>query len=237
MHPTTDEVADGIFRFSTFPDGAPLVFNQYLIRAEQPMLWHTGMRGLFPLVSEAVGKIIPIDTLRYISFAHFEADESGSMNAWLAAAPNAEVVHGATGILVSLNDQADRPPRILADGEVLDLGGKRVRWIDTPHVPHAWESGLIYEETTGTLFCGDLFTRMGPPTPATTDEDILEPAIEAELAFMGTSLGPHTAPTVRKLADLNPQRLALMHGPVYTGDSSKALLGLADWYDGQLATR
>jgi flavorubredoxin len=229
METTTAEIADGIHRISTFVPDAGIPFNQYLVVADEPLLFHTGPRALFPAVSEAVNRIIPPETLRWITFGHVEADECGTMNQWLAAAPDAEVAHGATGVLVSLNDLADRPPRILADGEVLDLGGKRVRWIDTPHVPHGWEAGLIHEETTATLFCGDLFTAMGE-CPAITDADIVGPAIAGEEAFHATSLGPMTAPTIRRLAEFDASTLALMHGPAFTGDCGEALRGLADAY-------
>jgi flavorubredoxin len=162
---TVNEIADGIYRLSTWvPEVAPpsgFTFNQFLIMAEQPLLFHTGLRSMFPSVSEAVSRLVPVPQIRWITFGHVEADECGSMNQWLAAAPESEVAHGVVGCLVSLNDLADRPPRALADGEVLDLGGKRVRHIDTPHVPHGWEARVLFEETTGTLLCGDLFTHFG----------------------------------------------------------------------------
>ena len=165
METNVDEIADGIYRLSTWvPEVAPpagFTFNQFLIAADEPLLFHTGPRAMFPLVSEAVSRIVPVDQLRWITFGHVESDECGSMNEFLAAAPRAEVAHGGLGCMVSLNDMADRPPRPLADGEVIDLGGKRVRHIDTPHVPHAWEARVLYEETTGTLLCGDLFTHLG----------------------------------------------------------------------------
>jgi len=240
METTTHEIAAGIFRFSTYIEGPNLPFNQFLVVADEPLLWHTGHRMLFPLVSDAVAKVMPIERLRWISFGHFEADECGSMNQWLAAAPQATVVQGATGVLVSLMDQADREPRIAANGEVLDLGGKRVRWIDTPNVPHAWDAGLLFEETTTTLFSGDLFTAQGE-APATSDGDPVGPAIAGEETFQSTALMPATAPTIRGLADLEPSTLALMHGPAYTSDTKHALQSLADYYDGlldaQLAAR
>jgi flavorubredoxin len=217
METTTTEIADGILRISTFLDPG-MHFNQYLVVADEPLLFHTGHRQLFPQVSEAVGAIIPPDSLRWVTFGHVEADECGSMNEWLAIAPNAEVAHGATGVLVSLNDLADRPPRILGDGEVLDLGGKRVRYVDTPHVPHSWEAGLLFEETTSTLFCGDLFTAVGP-CPPTTDDDILGPALAAEEMFHATALKPTTASTIRALSDLYPSTMALMNGPSINGDT------------------
>ena len=231
------EIAERIYRFSTFvPEiAAPagFTFNQYLIDADQPLLFHCGPRRLFPLVSEAMAKVIPPSRLRWISFGHIESDESGAMNQWLAAAPDAQVIHGRTACMVSLNDLADRPPRPLDDGEILDLGGRRLRYIDTPHVPHAWESGLIFEEETATLFCGDLFTHLGDG-PAITDADIVPAAITAETAFRSTSLTPATAPTIRRLKSFAPRRLAVMHGSCFSGDCSSALERLADYYDGAL---
>jgi flavorubredoxin len=234
MSTTVDEIADGIFRLSTWvPDVAPpagFTFNQFLVNAEQPLLFHTGPRGMFPLVSEAVGRVVPVEQLRWIAFGHVEADECGSMNEWLAVAPGAEVAHGIIGCLVSLNDLADRPPRALADGEVLDLGGKRVRHIDTPHVPHGWDARVLYEETTGTLLCGDLFTHIGNG-PALTTDDIIEPAMEAEAIFHSSALAPDTAAVMRRLGDLEPSTLALMHGSSYNGDCKKALYDLAGAYE------
>jgi flavorubredoxin len=233
METTTTEIADGIHRISTFLDPG-MHFNQYLVVADEPLLFHTGHRHLFPQVSEAVAKVIPPESLRWVTFGHVEADECGSMNEWLSIAPQAQVAHGATAVLVSLNDMVDRPPRILADGEVIDLGGKQVRYVDTSHVPHGWEAGLLFEETTSTLFCGDLFTATGP-FPATTADDILGPAIAAEEMFHATALTPQTGPTIRRLVDLDAETLALMHGPAFTGDTKEALLGLAAAYQSQLA--
>jgi flavorubredoxin len=179
MQTKTDEIADGIYRLSVHvSDIAPpagFTFNHFLIRAEQPMLFHCGLRGMFPALSEAVARLMPVEQLRWIGFGHVEADECGAMNSWLAAAPQAQVVHGATACMVSVNDLADRTPRTLADGETVDLGGKRVRYIDTPHVPHGWEAGVLYEEASGTLLCGDLFTHLGNGL-AVTDKDIVGPA-------------------------------------------------------------
>jgi flavorubredoxin len=156
------------------------------------------------------------------------------MNDWLAAAPNAQIAHGMTACMVSLNDLANRPPRALANGEVLDLGGKRVRWIDTPHVPHAWESGLMFEETTSTLFTGDLFTHLGKGEPAIGVASIVPPSIEAEQGFHATALTPATAPTIRALRDLKPKRLAVMHGSCFEGDCAAELEALASFYEQQL---
>jgi flavorubredoxin len=233
METRTDEIADGIHRISTFIPDVGIPFNQYLVVADEPLLFHTGMRGLFPLVSEAVARVVDPTSLRYVTFGHYEADECGAMNDWLALAPRAEVVHGMTGVMVSLNDQAARPPRALADGEVVDLGGKRVRWIDTPHVPHGWDAGLLFEETTRTLFVGDLFTALGD-APARSDADVVGPAQAAEEAFRATSLTPLTAPTIRRLVDVESTTLALMHGPAFTGDTAGALGALADYYGNRL---
>lgn len=229
-----DEIADGIFRISTLvPDIAPpagFTFNQFLITGDEPLLFHTGPRAMFPLVSAAVASVVPPSTVRWITFGHVEADECGSMNDWLAAAPDATVAHGVMGCMVSLNDLADRPPRGLADGEVIDLGGKRVRHLDTPHVPHGWEARVLYEETTGTLLCGDLFSHVGDG-PAVTDEDIVGPAVATEEMFRYSSLAPATTAVMRTLAELNPERLALMHGSSYSGDGAAALRDLAAAYE------
>jgi flavorubredoxin len=233
METRCDEIAAGIYRLSTHvPEVAPpagFTFNQFLILADQPLLFHTGARGLFPLVSAAVAKLMPIEALRWISFGHVEADECGAMNQWLAAAPNAQILFNPLGCDVSLNDLADRPPVALPEGETLDLGGKRVRLIATPHVPHGWEAQVMFEEVTGTLFCGDLFTHVGDTAALTTD-DVVAPAIAAEDLFGATALGPATAPTIRKLAELKPARLALMHGASFVGDAAGALGALADRY-------
>jgi flavorubredoxin len=230
----TDEIADGIFRISTLvPDVTPdgFTFNQFLVRADEPLLFHTGPRAMFPLVSEAVSRIVPVETLRWITFGHVESDECGSMNQWLHAAPNSEVAHGVTGVMVSLNDLADRPPRALQDGEVIDLGGKRVRHVDTPHVPHGWEARVLFEETTGTLLCGDLFTHTGDG-PALTSDDIVGPAARAEELFHASCLTPTTGATIRRLAGLAPKTLGLMHGSSFAGDAPRALEDLAGLYDG-----
>jgi len=234
METNVNEIAEGIYRLSTLTEAVPggFTFNQFLVKGEQPLLFHTGLKGLFPSVSQAVATVMPVDELRWVSFGHWEADESGALNDWLEAAPNAELAVGTIDTMLSGNDQAIRPPRSLADGEVLDLGGKRVRWIDTPHVPHGWDAGLLYEETTGTLLCGDLFTQGGDT--AATEGDIVGPAAGLEDIMNATSLTPKTAPTIRGLADLRPSTLALMHGPAFTGDGSAALRALADDYEVRL---
>lgn len=239
METKISEIADGIFRLSTYvPDIAPpagFTFNQFLVLGEQPLMFHTGLRKMFPLNHEALGRIIPPERLRWIAFGHFEADECGAMNEWLAAAPQATPAHGQTGCMVSLNDFADRAPRVLNDGEVVDLGGgKRVRFIDTPHTPHGWDAGVLYEEQTGTLLCGDLFTQLGNDQ-ALTGGDVVGPAIAAEDLFRYSSLNPAMGMTLRRLSELAPRTLALMHGPSFTGDGGAALLALADEYDRRLS--
>jgi flavorubredoxin len=232
METKVDEIAPDVFRLSTWIEAvappAGFTFNQFLVRGEEPFLFHTGMRQLFPLVSEAIGRIIPIDQLRWISFAHVEADECGAMNTLLAAAPRAEVVHGPLACMLSLNDMADRPPRAMED-EPLDIGGHVLRFLPTPHVPHNWESGLWFDETTSTLFAGDLLTHVGA-VPAVVESDLIEPAMAAEEMFRSSSLGPDLVPTLHRLADLAPTTLALMHGSSYRGDGADQLRGLAAGY-------
>ncbi|WP_280461934.1 MBL fold metallo-hydrolase [Nocardia carnea] len=232
METRTDEIADGIYRFSTYiPEVGPsgFTFNQFFVDADEPLLFHTGMRALFPAVSAAVARIRPVEQLRWITFGHVEADECGAMNLFLDAAPNAEVAHGEVGCLVSIDDLADRPPRRLADGEVIDLGGRRIRHLDTPHAPHNWEARVLYEETTGVLFCGDLMTQLGNG-PALTDTDLVEPATVAEDVFHATSIGPAVPAALNRLAELQPTTLAVMHGSGYTGDCAQALRDLATVY-------
>jgi flavorubredoxin len=234
--PQVSEITDGIYRISTFvPEVGPtgFTFNQFLVDGDEPLLFHTGGRGMFPLVAEAVATVLPVESLRWISFGHVESDECGSMNMWLAAAPDSTVAFGALGCDISLNDMCDRAPRALADGEVLDIGGRRLRQISTPHVPHGWEAQVLFEETTGTLFCGDLLSQLGAPAALTTD-DIVEPAMEAEDLFHQSCLAPHTASVLRTLGDLEPTTLAVMHGASYSGDGRQVLNTLADRYDALL---
>jgi flavorubredoxin len=235
METKITEIAAGIYRLSTYvPDIAPpagFTFNQFLVLGDEPLMFHTGLRRMFPLNRDAVSRIIGPEHLRWIAFGHYEADECGAMNEWLAVAPQSEAAHGQTGCLVSLNDMADRAPRILQDGELIELGRrKRVRYLDTPHIPHGWDAGVLYEETTGTLLCGDLFTQLGNGA-ALTEGDIVGPAIAAEDLFRYSSLNPGMGTTIRRLAGLSPRTLALMHGPSFRGDGAAALRTLADDYD------
>ncbi|MEV3959381.1 MBL fold metallo-hydrolase [Nocardia sp. NPDC050193] len=233
----TDEIADGVYRFSTFvPDVGPtgFTFNQFFVDAAEPLLFHTGMRALFPSVSAAIARIRPVADLRWITFGHVEADESGAMNLFLGAAPHAQVAHGVVGCQVSLDDLADRRPRRLADGEIIDLGDRRIQHFDTPHAPHNWEARVLYEESTGVLFCGDLMTQLGDG-PALTGSDLVGPAEVAEDVFHATSLGPAVPAALRRLAELRPTTLAVMHGSSFTGDGSTALRDLATVYENRLS--
>jgi flavorubredoxin len=236
MQTRVDEIAERVYRLSTFlPTVGPagLTFNQFLVDADEPLLFHCGQRALFPAVSQAVGRVMDPRRLRWIAFSHIEADECGALGEWLAAAPDATVTHGAIGCAIWLNDQAPRPPRALANGEVLDLGGRKVRRLDTPHVPHCWDAGLLYEEATGTLFTSDLFTHAGDP-PALTAGDLVGPAADAESRFGYTALTPDTGATIRRLAALRPRTLAVMHGSSFTGDAAPMLDALATFYDDRL---
>lgn len=229
MQTKVDQISDRIYRLSTWiPDIGPggFTFNQFLVDAEEPLLYHTGMRQLFPLVKGAVEQVMPVSRLRWIAFAHLEADECGAMNEFLVAAPHAQVAHGLLGCRVSLGEMASRPPVPLADGEVVTLGAKRIRHIDTPHLPHGWDARVLFEETTATLLCGDLFTHFGDG-PALTSADITGPAARAEDLLAYSCLAPGTPATLERLAGMAPQTLALMHGSSFSGDCAGALRALA----------
>ena len=227
METRVTEVANDIFQLTTFIAEANFSFNQYLVKADEPLLFHTGGRQLFPLVKDAVATVLPPETVRWISFGHVESDECGSMNQWLGVAPRAQVAASATACMLSLNDLCDRPPDPMKDGDTHDLGGHEMHWHDTPHVPHGWDAGVLYDATTKTLFCGDLFTQTGNYAASSSD-DIVGPAVAGEDLFHAWSLAPDSANRVRQLAELDVTTLALMHGPAFTGDCRDALLGLAD---------
>jgi len=234
MEARIDEIGAGIYRLSIFVPEAvsPVGFtwNHFLFTGDEPLLFHCGKRKMFPLVSAAVARVMPVERLHWLGFGHFEADECGSMNEWLAAAPAAQLTHGMVGCRVSVSDMADREPRVLSDGEVVDIGGRSFRYIDTPHVPHGWDAGLMFEETTETLLCGDLFAHVGNG-PAITESDIVEQSIATERSLHATSLGPTTGATIRKLAALKPRMLATMHGTSFSGDGAAALNALGDHFD------
>jgi flavorubredoxin len=224
------EIADGIYRINTpisIPGAGHFSFNQYLIVDEEPMVFHTGPRQLFPLVQEAISAVMPLRTLRYVGLSHFEADECGALNGFLAAAPQAVPICGQVAAMVSVNDFADRPPRALADSEELSLGRHTVRWFDTPHVPHAWECGLMAESSTRTLFCGDLFTQGGPGDLALTESDILGPSEEFRKPMDYFAHAPQTRGILERLALQRPTTLACMHGSAWRGDGAALLRSLA----------
>jgi flavorubredoxin len=224
------EVADGVYQLTTHNADINFSFNQNLDTGDEPLLFHTGGRQLFPLVKAAVAKVVAPESLAWISFGHVESDECGSMNDWLAVAPNARVGASALACMVSLNDLCDREPiPFVGGGDGYDAGSHVYQWFDTPHVPHGWEAGVLYDATTKTLFCGDLFTTLGSFEP-TSSGDIVAAAAAAEEVFHYSTLAPQSADVVRGLAELDIAQLALMHGPVFTGDCRAALHGLADNY-------
>ncbi|MCU1345084.1 MAG: hypothetical protein JWL70_1350, partial [Acidimicrobiia bacterium] len=231
------EIAPGIHRISTFmAEGPPggITFNQFVVLGDEPLLVHTGTRGMFPKVVDAVATVVDPTSIRWISSCHASRpDEYGALNEWESLAPSATATHGFTGCFLCLGDIATRPPRPLADGEVIDIGGHLLQWIDTPHVPGPWEAGVLYDQTTKTLLCGDLFSRTGP-APGTTTDGIADAAIAHDQLMHGHAYTPSTAPTLRRLAALEPQRLALMHGPTFVGDAAAELRAFADYFEGQL---
>ncbi|HVE41466.1 MAG TPA: MBL fold metallo-hydrolase [Planctomycetota bacterium] len=230
MSTRIDEIADGIYRISTKSEVVPggFTFNQFLIRDEEPLLFHTGLRGTFSAVKEAISRVLPVETLRYLAFSHVEADESGALNQFLALAPKAVPVCSRTAAMVSMNDLADRAPKPMADGETLRLGRHVVQWHDTPHLPHSWESGLMTETSTQTFLCGDLFTHAGADVPPMTESDILGPSEQMRSNMDYYSHPGAAAVMLRRLAATKPRTLALMHGSSWKGDGEKLLTALAD---------
>jgi flavorubredoxin len=230
-----DEIADGIFHLCTpvppsaFPGG--FTVNQYLVLDDEPLLFHTGHRRLFPAVSAAAARLMPLERLRHVSFSHFEADECGALNLFLAAAPHALPLCGRVGARVSITDFADREPRPLADGEAVELGRHRVRWIDVPHLPHGWDCGCLMEEATGTLLCGDLFAEGGAEHPALTEGDILGPSEAFRASVDYYSHTRHARALIGRLAARGPTTLARMHGSAWRGDGAALLRALADRLD------
>jgi flavorubredoxin len=227
---SVDEIADGIYRISTWLPGAVggrgLTINRFLVLAEEPLLFHTGRRADLADTLVAIDRLVPLERLRWLSFGHVEADECGAMNELLAVAPALEVAFGELGCALSVDDLADRPPRRLAPGEAIDLGGRRVAVIPTPHAPHNQEAQVLFEETTGTLLCGDLFTQLGAG-PAVTTACLVEQALEAEKALAAASPGGAVPMALDRLADLEPRTLAVMHGSSFEGDGATELRELA----------
>jgi flavorubredoxin len=224
-----DEVADRIYRICTPLDVIPggFTFNSYLIADEEPLLFHTGLRKLFPTTLEAIKCVMPVENLRWIGGSHFEGDEFGAMNELLASAPQATPFGSEIGVLTSLNDFADRPARGLCDGERLSLGGRHLQWLYTPHVPHGWDCGVLFDEATGTLLCGDLFTQPGATMPAVTETEILS-ASETMRGMMDYyAHAKNTSAIFERLAKLGPSMLACQHGSAYRGDGAALLRELA----------
>lgn len=241
-HPATtvDEIADGIYRISTpvppevMPGG--FSFNQYLVVADKPLLYHTGPRKLFEQISAAIERIMPVSHLAYIGFSHVEADECGALNEFLQRAPHAVPLCGQVAAMVSIDDIALRPAKAMEDGEVIDLGGHRIRWMATPHVPHGWECSMAFDETTRTLLCGDLFTQPGHANPPLTEGDILESSEAFRLQMDYYAHGPDTRHHLQRLAELQPQTLACMHGSAWRGDGAKLLGRLSERLTQQQST-
>jgi flavorubredoxin len=227
---TIDEIADGIYRIFTPIDipGGGFSFNQYLIAGDEPLLFHTGLRRLFPQIRDAVARVIPVERLRWLALSHFEADECGALNQFLASAPQAEPLCGQIAAMVSVADYADRPPRALDDGESIALGRHSVQWLYTPHLPHAWECGFLMESATGTLLCGDLFAQGGSVHPPLIESDILGPseAFRRQLDYFAHA--KNTRAMLERLAALCPTTLACMHGSAWRGDGAALLRALAD---------
>ncbi|WP_242360032.1 MULTISPECIES: MBL fold metallo-hydrolase [Anaeromyxobacter] len=225
-----DEIADGIHRISTSVPAIPggFTFNQYLVVDDAPLLFHTGLRRLFPAVRAAIARVMPVERLRWIAFSHFEQDECGALNELLAAAPQAEAACSTIGAMTSVGDLAIRPPRPLPDGERLSLGRHEVVWHDAPHVPHGWDCGFLSETTTRTLLCGDLFTQPGASPPPLTEEDILGPSEALRAALDYWAHAPATRATLERLAATSPRTLACMHGAAWRGDGAALLLALAE---------
>lgn len=228
------EIAPDIFRINTFVPEANLGFSQFLVRDDEPLLFHTGMRALFPVVREAVATLIDPAKLKWIGFSHFEADECGSLNEWQTIAPDATAVCSMVGKMVSVDDFASKSPaKGMTDGETFETGSKRYRFISTPHVPHCWEAGMLFEETTGTLFCTDLLHQNGDVEPLTTN-DVIGRARETLVQYQAGPLAnyfPYTKNTdgeLKRLAALKPQFLATMHGSVFEGNGESTLLDYAE---------
>jgi flavorubredoxin len=235
MKTRVDEIAPGLYRLSSYVAKIELQFNQFLVIDDEPLLYHTGLRRMFPEVRGAVAKVVDPARIRWIGFSHFESDECGSLNDWLVAAPHAEPLCGMVGALVNINDFTGKRARSMADGEVLATGKRRFRFLETPHVPHGWDSSLLFEESGATLFCSDLLLQNGDVTPL-TGEDIVGPARQALLRYESGPLAhpyPYTSSTgatLGRLAGLQPKLLATMHGSSFSGNGAAALAGLATTY-------
>jgi flavorubredoxin len=242
MKTRIDEIAPNLFRISTYISKYDLQFNQFLVIDDEPLLYHTGMRKMFPMVRDAVARVVQPSSIRWIGFSHFEADECGSLNEWLALAPHAKTACGMIGATVNINDFAQRRCRVLADNEVLATGSRRFLFLETPQVPHAWDASLLLEETGSILFCSDLFLQNGDTTPL-TEYDLIEPARQALLAYEAGPLRhpmlytPLTKDTLQSLAAMKPKLLAVMHGSSFSGNGERTLLDLSAMYSEILGGR
>jgi flavorubredoxin len=226
--PVVTEIAQDLFRISIYIPEIRLQFNHFLVRDEEPMLFHTGLRGLFPLVREGVATVIDPRSIRSIAFSHPESDECGALNLWLAECPSAQAVFSDIGVAVNLNDFADRPPRPMADGDLLETGRHRFRFCRPPHLPHGWDACVLWEESQRTLLCSDLFHQNGN-VEALPEADVVERARSALLEYQTGVLAdympftPQTDPVLSELAELGPTTLAIMHGSSFSGDGARAL--------------
>jgi len=224
----TTEIAPNVFRISIFAPRGNVQFNHFLIKDDEPLLFHTGLRGMHAEIREAVVRLIGLSDLRHISFSHFESDECGSLNEWLTAAPNADVICGQLGARVNVNDFTGREARALPDGGTFATGKYKFRYCRTPHLPHGWDAGVLFEETQGTLFCSDLFHQIGD-VEAITTADVVGRSREALEEYQAGILAeympytPLTEQNLKKLADLKPKTLAIMHGSSFVGDCARAL--------------
>lgn len=226
-----DEIADLVYRIHTpirFPDGSGFSMNQYLVVDDAPLLFHTGPRKLFAYVREAMARVMPVTRLRYLSFSHVEADECGALNEWLAVAPQSIPVCGRVAAMTSIEDLADRAPRALGDGELLELGSRNLRWLDAPHLPHGWDCGYLFDSRSRTLLCGDLFTQPGSGSVPLTESDVLGPSEGFRQAFDYYAHAADTHTLIDKLAATHPQTLACMHGSAWQGDGAVLLRALGD---------
>lgn len=234
MPPRIDEVASDVFRISVYVPAFDLQFNHFLIRDEEPLLFHTGMRGMFPVVRDAVASLMDPASLRWISWSHFEVDECGALNEWLAVAPRATAVCGELGAMINIADFANRPPRALRPDDVLETGRHRFRWVPTPHLPHGWDAGVLFEEADRVMLCSDLMHQLGDVEPVTSG-DVIGRYRHAFETYQASPVlmdyVPYTDNTRRqlaKLASLEPRTLAAMHGSTFVGDGAQALLASAD---------
>lgn len=236
------EIAPDVYRISVLMPELSLQFNHFLVRDEEPLLFHTGMRAMFPATSEALARLIDPESLRWISWSHFEVDECGALNQWLARAPQAQAVCGQIGAMVNVNDFADRTPRALAPGEILATGRHRFRWMPTPHLPHGWDAGMLFEEQDRILFCSDLFHQFGDVAPITREDVVGRygdaiAAMQAHPVLMDyMPFTPQTRQRLEALAQLEPRLLAAMHGSAYEGDGAAALRAAADTMERLLGT-